>query len=210
MGVLQLDRTNAKASRGEQESASDASTRAPCSGPTEAKPVLHLGCGKSPRDGCLNVDRVELPDVDVVWNLNRRPWPFTAGAWHEVIAHHVFEHLDDIVQSVAELHRILAPGGKANIRVPHMAGWGAWNDITHRHFFTRRSFDYFKRGHRWNYYYDFAFSDVRCRNVFGLGRSARLNGLMNPLVNTPAYDWWLWKLIPCAEVEAILVKQNND
>jgi len=26
------------------------------------------------------------------------------------------------------------------------------------------------------------------------------------VVNTPAYDWWLWKLIPCAEVEAVLVK----
>jgi len=25
-------------------------------------------------------------------------------------------------------------------------------------------------------------------------------------VNTPAYDWWLWKLIPCAEVQVILVK----
>ncbi|MBN1918076.1 MAG: methyltransferase domain-containing protein [Verrucomicrobia bacterium] len=206
MQTLQLDRTNAEANRSEQEAGTDTSIRASHHGPTKAKPVLHLGCGKSARTGCLNVDRIELPGVDVVWDLNRRPWPFAAGVWHDVIAHHVFEHLDDLVQSIRELHRILAPGGRAEIRVPHMAGWGAWNDITHRHFLTRRSFDYFTRGHRWNYYYDFAFSTVRCHNVFGIGRSACLNTLMNPLVNTPAYDWWLWKLIPCAEVEVLLVK----
>ena len=206
MELQQLDQVTTDERRSDDETASNASMQPPCYAPTRSKPVLHLGCGKNARTGCLNVDRVELPGVDVVWDLDRYPWPFATGAWRRVVACHVLEHLDDLVEAVAELHRILAPGGRAEVRVPHMAGWGAWNDITHRHFFTRRSFDYFKRGHRWNYYYDFAFSEVRCRNVFGLGRSACLNGLMNPIVNTPAYDWWLWKLIPCAEVQVILVK----
>jgi SAM-dependent methyltransferase len=181
-------------------------TSAAAIAPSQAKPVLHLGCGRDSRPGCLNVDSAEVPGVDLVWDLDEYPWPFAAGAWHHVVANHVLEHLDDVVPAVAELYRILAPGGKAEIRVPHMAGWGAWNDITHRHFFTRRSFEYFERGDRWNYYYDFAFSSVRCRNVFGLGRSACLNAVMNPLVNTRLYDWWLWKFIPCAEVEIVLVK----
>jgi SAM-dependent methyltransferase len=206
MAMLQLDRMTTDQLRSDHAIASDASTGTPCYAPTTNKPVLHLGCGRSARAGCLNVDRVELPGVDLVWDLNTRPWPFATGAWHRVVACHVLEHLDDVVQAVAELHRILAPGGRAEVRVPHIAGWGAWNDITHRHFFTRRSFDYFRRGHPWNYYYDFAFSAVRRRNVFGLGRSARLNWLANPLVNTLVYDWGLWKLIPCAEVEVTLVK----
>lgn len=206
MAARQLDAVTADGYRSDQPIASNAAAGAPCYAPTVEKPVLNLGSGKDCRPGCLNVDCVAVPGVDLVCDLNEYPWPLATGAWQHVVANHVFEHLDDVTRAAAELHRILAPGGKAEIRVPHIAGWGAWNDITHRHFFTRRSFDYFKRGHRWNYYYDFAFSDVRCRNVFGLGRSARLNGLMNPLVNTSAYDWWLWKLIPCAEVEAVLVK----
>lgn len=206
MAVQQLDAITADECRSDEEMASNAATGAPCYAPTLEAPVLHLGCGKDCRRGCLNVDRVAVPGVDLVWNLNEYPWPFATGAWHHVVANHVLEHLDDVTKAVAELHRILAPGGKAEIRVPHMAGWGAWNDITHRHFFTRRSFDYFKRGHRWNYYYAFAFSDVRCRNVFGLGRSAWLSALMNPVVNTRLYDWWLWKFVPCAEVKIILVK----
>ncbi len=206
MEVHQLDEMTTNGCRSGHEMASNASMGALCYAPTQERPVLHLGCGTRSCAGCLNVDCVALPGVDVVWDLNTYPWPFATGAWHEVVACHVLEHLDDLVQAVTELHRILAPGGRAEVRVPHMAGWGAWNNPTHRHFFTRRSFDYFKRGHHFNYYFDFAFSDVRCRNVFGLGRSACLNGLMNPLVNTWLYDWWLWKLIPCAEVRIILTK----
>lgn len=206
MGVQQLDVLIGDECRREDETGSDTAAKALCSAPTQEQPVLHLGCGTRSREGCLNVDCAELPGVDVVWDLNSYPWPFATGAWQHVVAHHVLEHLDDAVRAVSELHRILAPGGKAEVRVPHMAGCGAWNNPTHQHFFTRRSFDYFKRGHHYNYAFDFAFSGVRCRNVFGLGRSACLNALLNPLVNTWLYDWWLWKLIPCAEVEVILVK----
>jgi len=209
MGVQQLDgmvHERTAGCRSDPRMAREPSTGTLCYAPTRERPVLHLGCGKSGREGCLNVDCVDLPGVDVVWDLNRHPWPFATGAWQQVIAHHVFEHLDDVVKAVSELHRILVPGGRAEIRVPHMAGWGAWNDLTHRHFFTRRSFEYFRRGHRWNYYYETAFLHVVCRNVFGLGASARFNRLMNPVVNTRLYDWWLWKLIPCAEVQITLVK----
>jgi SAM-dependent methyltransferase len=206
MEVHQLDEMIAGVCQDEHEMESSISTGAPCYAPTPERPVLHLGCGTRPREKALNVDCVALRGVDVVWDLNTYPWPFASGAWRRVLAYHVLEHLDDAVRATAEIHRILAPGGVAEVRVPHMGGCGAWNNPTHRHFFTRHSFDYFKRGHHYSYYFDFAFSDVRCRNVFGVGRSARLNELMNPLVNTRFYDRWLWKLVPCAEVRVTLVK----
>ena len=206
MEVLQLDEMTSNECRSEPEAASDASTDALCYGATQEKSVLHLGCGTEAREGCLNVDCVQLAGVDVVCDLNVYPWPFATGAWQHVVAFHVIEHLDDAVAGIRELHRILAPGGRAEVRVPHMAGWGAWNNPTHRHFFTRRSLEHFRRGHHYNYAFNFAFSDVRCRSVFSLGYGAFLNGLMNPVVNTWLYDWWLWKLIPCAEVRAYFVK----
>lgn len=175
--------------------------------PTSAKRFLHLGCGRNTLPEHLNVDCVALPNVEMVVDLNRYPWPFATGSWERVVAHHVFEHLEDFDRAMAELHRILAPGGVADIWVPHVAGWGAWNDPTHRKFFTRQSFGYYAQGHAFHYYYgDVAFSRVRCRNVFGVGASAKLNWLMNPLLNTTLFDWWLWKLIPAAEVRAELVK----
>jgi SAM-dependent methyltransferase len=206
MEVHQLDELTSHESRSGQETAPNVSMSAPRYAPTPEKAVLHLGSGTRPREGALNVDRVQLPGVDVVWDLNTYPWPFATGVWRRVLAYHVLEHLDNLVQAVSELHRILAPGGTAEVRVPHMAGAGAWNNPTHRHFFTRSTFDYFKRGHHYSYSFDFAFSDVQCRGVFGVGRSACLNAFMNPLVNTRLYDRWLWKLIPCAEVHIVLVK----
>jgi SAM-dependent methyltransferase len=168
--------------------------------------TLHLGCGNKILDGCFNCDRVPLPGVNEVVNLDHYPWPFASGAWDKVVAHHVLEHLLDLTSALSEIARILKPGGTCELKVPHIAGWGCWNDPTHRNFFTRRSFQYFQRNEHWNYYFDFSFTQVKAKSCFGIGRSARLNLLMNPLVNTILYDYWLWKIIPCAEIQVLLVK----
>ena len=44
------------------------------------------------------------------------------GSWDVAIAFHVLEHLDDR-KALAELHRILSPGGLALLAVPLVAGW---------------------------------------------------------------------------------------
>ena len=174
--------------------------------PTKEKPYLHLGSGKTIFPNFLNVDCVHLPGVDTVWDLNVYPWPFESNAWDKILAFHVLEHLLDLNKALEELYRILAPGGCLEIAVPHMAGWGAWNDPTHCHFFTRRSFDYFIKNGDWNYYYSFGFNTVESRNVFGIGKSKLLNGLLNPILNTKFYDYYLWKIIPCAEVRVKISK----
>jgi hypothetical protein len=37
---------------------------------------LDIGCGKSKTSGCIGIDRVTLPGVDVVHDLDQFPWPF--------------------------------------------------------------------------------------------------------------------------------------
>jgi ubiquinone/menaquinone biosynthesis C-methylase UbiE len=168
--------------------------------------VLHLGCGRNVMPNSFNVDCVKLVGIDFVWNLNKRPWPFKSNSWNKVIAHHVLEHLDDVSASISEMHRILKPGGTVEIKVPNMAGWGAWNDPTHCNYFTRKSFRYFLKGDEWNYYFKFGFSNATIKNNFGIGRSKRLNRLMNPIVNNDLYDYWFWKIIPCAEIQVTYTK----
>lgn len=50
------------------------------------------------------------------------------GVVDMVIANHVLEHVDDGA-ALAELHRILAPGGRAVLTVPMIEGWEATHEL---------------------------------------------------------------------------------
>lgn len=108
--------------------------------------ILHLGCGSTKRAGAIGVDVLPLPGVDVVHNLNSFPYPFANGEFSLVVAEHVLEHLEDVVSVVEEIHRILKPGGRLEIICPHFSSADTFTDITHKHFITSRSFDYFVPG----------------------------------------------------------------
>ena len=53
------------------------------------------------------------------------------------------EHLGGIVCVMRKLHRILKPGGIAEIHAPYARSDWAFQDSTHKQFFTERSLDYF-------------------------------------------------------------------
>lgn len=105
---------------------------------------LNLGCGRFPRPGFFNVDLLpEAPadlqlDLDVLESYRI----FPAGHFEHVVADHVIEHLHDVFGVMAELHRILRPGGRLEIRVPHFS-----RGITHpqhQHGFDVTFPEYFK------------------------------------------------------------------
>lgn len=96
-------------------------------------PKLNLGCGAQvldAHDGWTNMDLFpEAPGV-VEHDMTRVPWPFPDGAFHEVLASHVLEHvpltfverdgkpLDALLAVMDEAHRVLRPGGRLVIRTP--------------------------------------------------------------------------------------------
>ena len=113
--------------------------------------LINIGCGRQPHtpddpvwtEGVTNLDMAALPGVTVVHDLDRMPWPFPDGHFGAVEAMDVLEHLVDLPGAMAEIARILAPGGQLVARVPL---WGSLNhacDPTHRRGFTEQSFDYF-------------------------------------------------------------------
>lgn len=79
---------------------------------------LNLGCGEDYRPGWTNVDKVAAVDPDYVVDLEHTPWPFPDGAFDRVLAAHVIEHLPDMVAALRELARVLAAGGRAEVRLP--------------------------------------------------------------------------------------------
>jgi predicted SAM-dependent methyltransferase len=82
---------------------------------------LNLGCGRFPKAGFENVDWAAGPGVDHVADLATLPWPFEDNRYDLVNADHLFEHLPDVFGVMAEVHRILRPGGRLKMRVPHFS-----------------------------------------------------------------------------------------
>ena len=105
--------------------------------------VLNLGCGRKQLSGAVNLDITATTNPDIVHDLNVRPWPFPDNAFREVHAYDVIEHLDDVIVTMEEIHRIGRPRAIVRITVPHFSCCNAYTDPTHRHLFTSASFNYF-------------------------------------------------------------------
>lgn len=107
--------------------------------PAEARGLkLHLGCGGHALPGWINLDVHPAP---LCWNVQ---WglPFADGAATHVFVSHLFEHLffpHDAMAFLAELRRVLAPGGRVRLVVPDVAQLIDAYQRGDRDFFARRA-----------------------------------------------------------------------
>jgi predicted SAM-dependent methyltransferase len=90
----------------------------------------------------VNVDIVALPEVDVVHDLDVRPWPWEDASVQAIGAQDLFEHVADPVGFMTESHRVLEAGGTLHIKSPHYRHMDAFTDPTHRRFCTPHTWDY--------------------------------------------------------------------
>ncbi len=113
--------------------------------------ILDVGCGTAKIKGAIGIDRVALPEVDIVHDLNSFPWPFENESFGEIYMNDIIEHLDDTIKVMEEIHRLLIIGGKVHIRVVYWNHRYAFSDPTHVKFFSEACFDFFV-GKRRGYY----------------------------------------------------------
>lgn len=154
-------------------------TPSPVASTTPKEPVkINLGAGSEPTEGWVNVDWIAQKGIDVVHNLLKFPWPFDSGVADEMLARDVLEHMplynqqDESVpiKFVEECHRILQPGGKLFMTMPHWESPNMWIDPTHVRGYDEQSFDYFDPetdlGKAYGYYSDkkFQVSAIRTPN----------------------------------------------
>ncbi len=107
------------------------------------KKILDIGCGNEKLPGALGLDVNPNSRADIIHDLEIYPYPFPDQAFDEVRAVSVIEHITDIIMTMEELHRITKTGGIIKITVPFFASRYYYTDITHKHSFASRSFDYF-------------------------------------------------------------------
>lgn len=130
------------------------------------KDKLNLGCGKDIKDEYLNVDRADLPGVDVVMDLEKFPYPFKDNTFKEVICNHVLEHLSNLCKTMEELCRICKDGALIKVRVPYFSNPQHHNDPTHKRKFTYYTFDYFTEESGFSYYSKARVEVVKRRLLF--------------------------------------------
>lgn len=104
---------------------------------------LSIGAGMKRYADTVHLDRIQLPGIDVVWDLKNLPMPFKDAEFDNIIAEDIIEHIEDVIALMEDCWRILKLSGKINIRTTNWRYEQAYRDPTHRHFFTMESFDFF-------------------------------------------------------------------
>ena len=103
---------------------------------------LNLGCGTKKFIGkeWINVDAYRSCDPDIVWDLNKTPYPWESGSIDHIYMSHILEHVADWWPCFTECARILRPGGTLEVRVPDESSATALTYRDHFHVFSIWSF----------------------------------------------------------------------
>lgn len=104
---------------------------------------LNLGVGRRLREGYYGLDLIEMSGVDVVADLNEPLTEFPDNSVESIYTHHTFEHVDKFLPLLQEIHRVVIPGGRVEVVVPHFSNPYGYSDPTHVRFFGLYTFYYF-------------------------------------------------------------------
>ena len=83
---------------------------------------INMGSGEGKLQGWINVDIREEVNPDVLWDLEKFPYPFQDNYAEEIMWKDVLEHLSWrlVKKALEETYRILKHGGKTYIQCPDL------------------------------------------------------------------------------------------
>jgi SAM-dependent methyltransferase len=103
--------------------------------------ILDFGCSNNKVDHALGVDIDVRNHPDLVFDLNKFPYPLKDSSVDRVYAKHILEHLQDLYGIFREVHRILKRDGDFMIEVPHFTSRVAYSEPEHNRYFSYFMFD---------------------------------------------------------------------
>ncbi|MDD4603643.1 MAG: methyltransferase domain-containing protein [Bacteroidales bacterium] len=176
--------------------------------------IIELGCGTTKMEGAIGVDRLPLPGVDIVADVEKGLPFLKYNSVDKIYSNHFFEHISNFEFLIKEIHRVLKKEGCLYLRVPHFSNPYFYSDYTHQRFFGLYTFDYFSNPKKQlrrkvpSFYGELKFVVVRRKMIFKstfLIRGIFKHRIIQPLVNFSSYTQELYEemfcyLIPCQEI----------
>jgi len=105
--------------------------------------IIELGCGLKKKEGRIGIDAIDLPNVDIVADIEQG-LPFLPDeSVDQIHCRSVFEHIENFENLMREIVRVLKKGGKAYVFVPHFSNPYYYSDYTHKRPFGLYTFYYF-------------------------------------------------------------------
>jgi hypothetical protein len=143
---------------------------------------LNLGCGRSPLEGWINVDKVAHTPLVSFMDLERHPQQKlrematapqsvrdACQIYEEFQAFHVLEHIKNVLPLMQWCWEVAKPGAIFTARVPYGSSDDADADPTHVRRFFLESWGYFGQPHHWRADYGYH-GDWNCRKILlGVG-----------------------------------------
>jgi SAM-dependent methyltransferase len=112
--------------------------------------IVNLG---NPKEGCINLGE-DLSEIE--YGI-----PLPDNSVGVLNASHILQKMPNHLDSMKEIHRVLADGGWAFIEVPSTDGRGAWQDPSHKSFWNENSFWYYSKDSHINLIKD---NDIKFQN----------------------------------------------
>lgn len=107
--------------------------------------LLDIGCGQDKRPNFVGMDKRNLPEVDIVHDLELFPYPLEDESCLTIIGSHIYEHIKPwlSIDFMNELWRIMKFDGQLVLSMPY--GWskGFIQDPTHCNPANEATFQYF-------------------------------------------------------------------
>ncbi|MDD3302623.1 MAG: hypothetical protein PHN31_03630 [Candidatus Gracilibacteria bacterium] len=168
---------------------------------------LNMGCGKDLKKGYVNVDIVDLPGVDSVYDFEIFPYPFEDNTFEEIFCSHILEHISDLGKVIEEFTRIGKNLCQIKVKVPYFASPNAYGDYTHKRSFNTNTFNYFNN----ECYYNNAEILIKSYKIHFFSnktflKSDKINILIDFFINLfpKIYERFFCYIFPSSEIHYLL------
>ncbi|OGJ15853.1 hypothetical protein A3K73_01660 [Candidatus Pacearchaeota archaeon RBG_13_36_9] len=106
---------------------------------------LNFGCGPDVREGWENVDLQKGKGITKNFDFNKFPYPLKKDHYDFIYIANVLEHLEKPREVLFELWKACKKNAIIQITAPYYNNKGAYDDLTHLHYFSEVAFTNFAR-----------------------------------------------------------------
>lgn len=171
--------------------------------------IIDIGCSMGKLEGAIGIDLRRHPlldkslTTDIIGNIND-PFPIKSNSFDLILANNIIEHVQNVVTTMEEIHRIGKKNSLVVIRTPHFSHPESYRDPTHRWSFTWETFDYFIEGDpKSSMYTDRKFKYQKKELLFGSGFNGKVGRLISKL-SMRRYEKYYCKSYPSNGIYCLL------